>query len=196
MEFDVNMINHLIKSRRSVFPAKYTGETIPDFIIEKMLENANWAPTHRFTEPWRFKVFTGGGLEKLAKFQANMYKDKATKAGDFLENKYQKLLEKPLKCSHIIAIGMRRDPEESIREVEEIASVAMAVQNMYLTATAYGAGCYWGTGGVTYMDDAKPFFDLGENDRFMGFLFVGQLKGELHDGKRQPIDEKVEWIRN
>ena len=98
-------------------------------------------------------------------------------------------------ASHVIAIGMRRDPEESIREVEEIAAVSMAVQNMYLTATAYGVGCYWGTGGITYMEKAKAFFGLGEKDKLMGFLYVGSIQGELKaKGLRQPIGEKVNWV--
>ena len=51
------MIFDIIKKRRSVFPAQYSDEPIAQADIEKVLEAANWAPTHRYTEPWRFKVF-------------------------------------------------------------------------------------------------------------------------------------------
>ena len=57
MNYHTNEINHLIKNRRSVFPNLYTGEPVPKEVIDQMLENANWAPTHKFTEPWRFTVF-------------------------------------------------------------------------------------------------------------------------------------------
>ena len=71
----------------------------------------------------------------------------------------------------------------------------MAVQNMYLTATAYGVGCYWGTGGVTFYPEAKAFFGLGENDKFLGFLFVGNVKeGFAPQGRRNPIEDKVSWV--
>ena len=60
--FNVEDVNRLILNRRSVFPKDYTGEKVNDAIVQQMLENANWAPTHKLTEPWRFTVFTGDGL--------------------------------------------------------------------------------------------------------------------------------------
>lgn len=189
-------LNELIKNRRSIFPKMYSQDPVPEEVIQQMLENANWAPTHRFTEPWRFTVFQGEGLKKLAAYQAQLYKKVTEADGSYEERKYQKLANQPTMASHVIAIAMRRDPEKSIREVEEVAAVSMAVQNMYLTATAYGIGCYWGTGGITYMNEAKEFFGLGEEDKFMGFLYVGKLNGEIKaKGLRKPIEEKVTWVR-
>ncbi len=61
------LINELIRTRRSVFTQQFEpGKVIPDEIIWQALENANWAPNHKFTEAWRFTVFTGNGLQKLA----------------------------------------------------------------------------------------------------------------------------------
>lgn len=189
-------LNELIKNRRSIFPKMYSEDVVPEEVISQMLENANWAPTHRFTEPWRFTVFQGEGLQKLADYQSKLYKKVAEADGSYEERKYQKLANQPMMASHVIAIAMRRDPEKSIREVEEVAAVSMAVQNMYLTATAYGIGCYWGTGGITYMEEAKEFFGLGEEDKFMGFLYVGNLNGEIKaKGLRKPIEDKVTWVR-
>lgn len=188
--------NELIRKRRSIYPPLYSGEKVDDAIIEQMLENANWAPTHALTEPWRFTVFTGEGLKKLADFQSELYKKLSTADGSFDEKKYQKLQDKPLLCSHIIGIGMKRDPKKKIPEVEEIEATACAVQNMYLTAAAYGVGCYWGTGGITYKDEAKAFFGLGEEDKFLGFLFVGMPKeGKWPEGRRRPVAEKVQWVK-
>lgn len=195
-DFDPQLINELLRNRRSVYPAKYTGEQVDDSIIQEMLENANWAPTHRFTEPWRFVVFTGEGLQKLAAFQSELYKKVSTASGSFDQVKYDKLASKPMMASHIIAIGMSRCSKESVPEVEELSSVAMAVQNMYLTATAHGVGCYWGSGGVTYYEEAKPFFGLEPNDKLLGFLYVGNVaKENWPKGRRKPIVEKVTWVQ-
>lgn len=193
--FDVAQINQLIRNRRSIYPNMFSGERVDDAIIEQMLENANWAPTHALTEPWRFKVFTEGGLQQLADFQAGLYREKSLAAGNYDEQKYQKLAQKPLQCSHIISIGMQRDPKEKIEELEEVAAVACAVENMYLTATAYGIGCYWGSGGITYWPEARPFFDLGEQDRLLGFLYIGMPRTKWPAGRRKPISEKVSWVR-
>ena len=96
-------------------------------------------------------------------------------------------------ASCIIAIGMKRDPERRIPELEEIAAVSCAVQNMYLTATAYGVGCYWSTGGPTFWEEAKPFFNLEEVDKLMGFLFVGMPGPTQPKGFRKPWEQKVDW---
>jgi nitroreductase len=195
MEYNTNDINLLIKSRRSIYPNMYTGEKIDDKIIEQMLENANWAPTHRLSEPWRFVVFAGEGLKKLADFQSELYKEVTQREGSFSEDKFEKLATKPLSASHIIAIGMHRDEKKRLPEVEEIEAVACAVQNMALTAEAYQVGCYWGSGGITYMAEAKAFFGLGEEDKLLGFLYVGVPKMRPPRGRRKPIGDKVNWIR-
>ena len=195
MKFDTKTISELIKTRRSIYPINYSGETVENAIIEEMLENANWAPTHKFTEPWRFTVFTGEGLKKLATFQAELYMKKSLANGSFEEKKFNMLSEKPLMASHVIAIGMKRDAEERLPENEEISAVACAVQNMHLTATAYGVGAYWGSGGVTYLEEAKTFFGLGEKDRLLGFFFVGMPKGDWPKGNRKPFSQKVSWVK-
>jgi nitroreductase len=193
MSFDINALNTIIRARRSVFPKQYDpGKQVDNSIIEQMLENANWAPTHKLTEPWRFTVFTGHGLKTFANLQASVYKNAA---GDqFKEDNFKKLSTTPLLASHIISLGMKRHAEKNLPEMEEIAAVACAVQNMYLTATAYGVGCYWTTGGVTFTEAAKPFFDLEPADKLMGFLYVGVIAVPSPAGTRGPITEKIKWV--
>jgi nitroreductase len=194
MNYPVETINELIRSRRSIYPNMFTSEKVDDKIIHQMLENANWAPTHKLTEPWRFTVFSGKGLNKLAAFQAELYRKVTEDEGTFKASDFQKLLEKPLSASHVIAIGMKRDEKERLAEIEEIEAVACAVQNMYLTAAAYGLGAYWGSGGITYFEEAKSFFGLGEKDRLLGFFFVGIPKFLPPSGKRKPVEDKITWI--
>ena len=62
MDFNTEWLNEVIASRRSVFQQQYSGEQVNDAIVHQILKNANWAPTHKLTEPWRFNVFTGPGL--------------------------------------------------------------------------------------------------------------------------------------
>jgi nitroreductase len=195
-KFHPEKLSELIRSRRSVYPPQYSGQVIKKEIIEEILENANWAPTHKLSEPWRFSVFSGQGLKKLASFMAELYKEAATEKGSFDETKYQKLGTKPLRASHIISIGMKRDEKERLPEIEEIASVACAVQNMSLTAAAYGIGSYWGSGGITYFEKAKPFFELSPADKLLGFLHLGIPKASLPEGKRRPIADKVRWVED
>jgi nitroreductase len=196
MTFNQKEINQLMRLRRSVFPKDYTGEQVPEAVINQMLENANWAPTHKFTEPWRFTVFTGAGLKTLAAFQSECYKQVTSGNGTYQENRYVNLQSKPLEASHIIAVGMKRDEGNRLPEWEELGAVFCAVQNMYLTATAYGVGCYLSTGGITNFEEAKSFFGLGAEDKLCGFMFVGMLKGDVPDGRRNPVVDKVIWVKD
>lgn len=190
----INEINNLIQSRRSVFPKDYTGEKVDDSIIKAMLENANWAPTHKLTEPWRFIVFTSHGLKMLAETQASVYKKVTEADGSFKEERFQNLLTKPLQSSHIILVYMKRDEKKAVPEIEEAGAVFCAIQNMHLTATALGVGCYLSTGGVTYFEESKSAFGLSAEDRIIGFLHVGVARHNIElNGRRRPIDDKVTW---
>lgn len=195
-KFDTQEINQLFSYRRAIYPAMFSRERIDDAIIEQLLENANWAPTHARTEPWRFTVFADEGLQTLAQFQADLYRQLSTEEGNYQESKFKKLLDTPLMCSHIISIGMKLDAKGKVPAIEEAEAVACAVQNMWLTATAYGIGCYWGSGGITYKAEALSFFALEPEDQLLGFLYLGIPKGEWPEGQRKPIAEKVRWVKS
>ena len=191
MSYDIAQINELIKNRRAIFPKTYNDRPIPTEIIQQILENANWAPTHRFTEPWRFKVFRGEGLRRLGAHLAELYKAKVD-PDKYSEMKYNKTKNKPLRSACVIAICMQRDPEESVPEWEELAAVACAVQNMWLSCTAYGIGSYWSSPAT--ISDMNEFLELGQGERCLGFFFMGYHDLPQIPGKRKSIEDKVVWI--
>lgn len=193
-QYPAEIINHLIQHRRSVKPSAYNQLPVDEKIIHQMLENARWAPTHGMTEPWRFIVFTGEGLEQFATFQSDLYKQ-TTSTELFNENKFLKLKTTPLKASHLILIGMKRQLNGKIPENEEICAVACAVQNMMLTATAYGIGCYWSTGGMTYHPEMKNFLGLESTDKCLGMLYIGNYDPQEISASRSPVSEKTRWVK-
>lgn len=195
MNVNPEMLNEVIQNRRSVFQQQYSGSPVDDAIITQMLFNANCAPTHKLTYPWRFVVFTGSGLKQLADFQAGLYKSLTEADGSFREERYRNLLTKPMLSSHIIAVGMKRDEKKSVPEIEEIGAVFCAVENMYLTATAYGIGTYLSTGGITYFDEAKEFFGLANEDKLLGFLHVGVIGTKSPERSRGTLEDKIRWVR-
>jgi nitroreductase len=181
----------LIRKRRAIFPKTYNNKPIERKVIEEILENANWAPTHRHTEPWRFKVLVGKALERLNDYLSEYYKNN-TPAEQFSEVKLKKMQENPKKSACVIAICMQTDPEERVPEWEELAAVACAVENMWLTCTAHGIGCYWSTPQAAL--DANEFLGLKEGERCLGLFYMGYHDLEDLPGKRSPIEEKTEWI--
>jgi nitroreductase len=193
--FDAGALNELIRRRRSVFPKQYAADgQVDDAIVKQIIENATWAPSHGKTEPWKFIVFTGEGLKALGEFQAQLYKQEAGE--NFKEATFENLRTNPTKATHVIALCMKRDPNKKFPEIEEIAAMGCAVQNIYLSVTAYGLGGYWTTGGVTYKESAKSFFGLEADDKLMGFFYIGQVAVPSPEGKRQPMEDKVEWRKS
>jgi len=194
MQFNSDEIDRLLHSRRSVFPAGYSGEAVDETTVRAILENATQAPTHKLTEPWRFTVFINEGLKRLAEMQSSCY-EKVTRAnGTYREERHKGLQTKPLQSACIIAIGMKRNEKNIVPEVEELGAVFCAVQNMYLSAVAHGVGCYLSTGGITYFEEAKPLFGLGPSDRLIGFFHLGIPKEWPSAHARKSVDEVTQWI--
>jgi nitroreductase len=183
-------IDKLIRERRSVFPVQYNGKPIPRKVIEQMLENANWSPTHKRSEPWRFRVFeSAASREKLSDFLSHYYATN-TPPDQFSPIKQKKSKEAALKSACVIAICMRPDP--SLPEWEEIAAVSAAVQNMWLTATAYKVGAFWSSPNAIHA--AQDFLGLQPAERCLGFLYMGYTDAPIPDSARHPIADKVTWM--
>lgn len=185
------MIKKLITERRAVFPVQYNDTPILRETIESLLEAANWAPTHKRTEPWRFKVFHS--LEARTALANYMEATYPNNVQQFSEFKMRKLVEKPIQAGCVIAICFQRDPKESLPEWEEIAATAMAVQNMWLLATELGLGAYWSSPAL--LKDFGTYFPLNPGERCLGFFYIGNHDGPLEAGKRQTgIEAKTQWI--
>ncbi len=169
-----------------------------------MLEAARWAPTHHFTEPWKFIVFTDSAKEKLGLFLAGHYKT-STAPEKFNEGKYKKKISNMKKTSHCIAILVDRKVDSKAPEAEELSSVAMAVQNMHLLASDMGYGMYWSSASVfenkhersvTNPQELRDFLKLSDGQFCIGWLFVGTFDGKWPTSTRKPISTKMEWFQD
>ncbi len=192
MRYILSEVDAVIKDRRSIAPKDFSDRKVRPDVVERLLENARWAPTHHMTQPWRFKVFMEENKEALAEALPQIYR-KAVPEGSFKEGKMEKLRDKVQQSSVVIAICMARDPKERLPETEEVEAVACAVQNMHLTATAYGLGAYWSTGDPVYSDPMKEFLQLGEADRCLGLFYLGYPAIDWPKGQRKPQEYFVDW---
>ncbi|GAB5551167.1 MAG: hypothetical protein Sapg2KO_07580 [Saprospiraceae bacterium] len=181
----------LIKNRRSIYPNMYTDRPIDQTTIQTILEAANWAPNHRKTEPWRFKVFQGVALQRLADYLGDYYKSNTPEAL-FSEMKYKKTIKKPIQSACVIALCMQRDAEARLPQWEEEAALAMAVQNMWLMCTSLEIGSYWSS--PKSIVQAQEFLRLKEGESCYGLFFMGYHQAPELKAERSPIEDKVEWI--
>ena len=192
MKYSLSEVTDIITDRRTIYPEFYSERKVHKEIVEKLLNNAIWAPTHGMTQPWRFSVFMDEGRQKLAGFLSNLYKQKHS-GENFNEKKFDKLKHRPLKASVVIAISVERDSKGKITELDETLAVACAVQNMMLTATCYGLATFWATPGVIKYDEINSFLNI-ENGKCIGFLYVGYPAIEWPKSQRRPIEYVTKWI--
>jgi len=193
MPMNSEEVNQLLRGRRAIFPKMYKDRPIPRSILEEILENANWAPTHKLTEPWRFVVFEGAARERLGQFLAEQYRAGVPEE-QFSELKYRKNREKPVRSGAVIAICMQRDPRERVPEWEELAAVACAVQNLWLSCQPHGLGGYWSSPVTMLSDAAADFLDLGPGQRCLGLFYLGYYEGPALPGRRGPLADKTVWL--
>lgn len=191
-ESTATLARELIRGRRSTKPRLFNGQTIDDSLVWKLLEDASWAPTHGLTQPWRFHVFTGPALERLADFRQQWYRDH-TPPENYDPGKHERLRENLQRSSHAVLLCAHVDPEGPIPEVEEIEAVACAAQNLMLSAHAHGIQAFWGSGAETYTAENHRFLELAPTERCLGTLYLGYTDRRIPQSKRLPIEQRVTW---
>lgn len=193
MRYNLSEINLLIRNRRTIYPEQFTDRKVHKEQIDLILQNAQWAPTHGNTQPWRFHVFLDQGKEKLSQFLGETYLKQTPK--DLQSDvKFAKLVRRPLLATVVIAVSMKRQSDQKIMEIEEIQAVACAIQNMHLTATAYGLGAFWSTPKLIYTEDMLAFLGLEENDKCLGLFYLGYPAIEWPQAHRIPLEYHTQWI--
>jgi len=193
MKFSVSEITDLIRHRRTIYPKDYTDREVHREIVERVLSNGTWAPTHGMTQPWRFTVYTGDGRLALSTFLGEEYR-RITPPEKFFQKKFDTMTQRPLQSSVVIGLGMERDPAGKISERDELMATASAVQNMYLTCAAYGLGAFWATGGPLTGEGMRNRLGLSGNGQALGLFYIGYPAIEWPKGYRKPLDQVVSWV--
>jgi nitroreductase len=198
-------VQRTIAERRAVYPKDMLrSAVVPREKLERMLQAARWAPTHKLTQPWRFVVLGGRdktafeelSIELVSKNQPDPEKREAT-----LKKMRRKQDNDWKNVSCYVAIAMRRTQTQNAPpEWEEAASVAMAVQNLWLAGWEEGVHGYWSSWQPPARDAPEMLQFLGlseETDKVMGFFVAGVGDPERLSGYRGSrslgMDDYVTW---
>lgn len=192
MRFNVSEISALIKDRRTIYPEQYSNRAVHKELIEALLNNAIWAPTHGLTQPWRFIVISEDAKITLGEKLAESYLEAIPKENQS-DAKLSKMLNRPKKASAVIALILHREKGTKISEKDDFAAVACAVQNMHLTATAYGLGAFWSTPKIMNHQYIRTFLELTDEQECIGFFYIGYPEIEWPAGQRRPIEYVTTW---
>ncbi|WP_018662742.1 nitroreductase family protein [Heyndrickxia acidiproducens] len=183
----------LIKSRRSI--GVTAEKDVPDEVIQGLLEAATWAPNHKKTEPWKFRVVKGEGRVKLGEEMARIT---AGNTEGLSEEEAAKKVEKarkgPLRAPVMIVVAV--SPSGKVPEIEETVAAGCAIQNLLLYATEQGLATIVRTGDIAYAPELKDYLSLEAADKIVGLIYVGYPKREMDiKAQRIPAEEKTIWFK-
>jgi len=163
--------------------------------VARMVEAAVAAPDHGTLRPWRFIVLRGDAKDAFGAVLADAYERRCgAVGGEVVPAKLDKERTK-LGRAPLVVVVAAVPQEGKIPEVEQVAAVAAATQNLLLAATALGYGSMWRTGDPVFDPHVKRAVGLTEHDAIVGFLYLGTP----HEGGEKPPNEPsldglvVEW---
>jgi nitroreductase len=183
----------IIRRRRSI--GKMAAQQPSREQIERLLEAATHAPNHHKVEPWKFFVLAGKvrtelGAVMAESLAARMEETASEKAQAILNKERNKLLRSPV----VIVVAAERPLLPKVIEVENVAAVAAAVQNMLLTAEEMGLACMWRTGDAAYDPQVKKWLGLSAEEHIVAFVYVGYPAIPRLERYPTPIEAKTRWL--
>lgn len=141
---------------------------------EQIFRAALRAPDHGQLRPWRFLWVEGEDRLRVGKIIAEV---EAQCYGGQSEAQQKKSANRLLRAPLVLLIVARIVEHAKVPEVEQIMSTAAAVQNMLIAAHALGVGAMWRSGVVTYEPLLAEKLGLQNNERLLGFLYLGTPSG-------------------
>jgi nitroreductase len=189
----------LFRTRRTLKPvAMDPDREIPRPLLEEVLEDAIWAPTHGLTQPWRFHVFdTPASRASLAGALVGIYESTTPQAQQDA-GKRAKLEGGPRRAPVVIALLARVEPGGKIKKWEEIAAASCAAQNLMLSAHGKGLGSFWSSPPAACGREFADWLGADPNDQPLGLIYLGWPLAHAPQAVsvRAPLAERVIWHDN
>lgn len=178
-----------IAARRSIRAFSANAPTREQ--LEGLFSDANFAPNHRLTQPWRFYVC---GPETRAAYGLALGNRKAKKATD---EAHAEQIRKETSDSHrawpsMVIVAQVLNENQEIRE-EDYAATMMAIQTLCLSAVAHGLGTHIRSGAI--MDDpaARSAVGVAEGERIVAVLTIGEPLEVPAPKTRRAANELTIW---
>ncbi len=156
--------------------------------LDSILDAGLRAPDHGQLRPWRILVIEGEGRERLGALFAMA---KLTSDPDQSAEQLQKLKSKPLRAPVILIVVSKTVDHDKVPEVEQVLSAGAVVQNMLIAAHALGLGAIWRTGDIAYNPLVQKGLGLVENEKIVGFVYLGENEGRQKSQRNICVDDYV-----
>ncbi len=171
----------------------FLPEPIAAEVLHRLLDAAHHAPSVGFMQPWRFVRISCPELRKAIHALVEQERIRTAQALEEREDAFMKLkVEGILECSEVLVAALCEQREQYIfgrRTLPEmdLASLACAIQNMWLAARAEGIGMGW----VSMFEPQalKTLLTMPEDSQPFAVLCLGHV-AEFYD---KPMLEQQQW---
>jgi nitroreductase len=157
-----------IRARRT--HKQYGEAPVAEETVRELFELARFAPNHRLTNPWRFRLL---GPETRARVEAL--------AG---ENEALKLRRAP---TLVLATALLTGDDEI--DAEDVLATGCAVYAVLLAATARGLASYWRTPACFGDAAVREALGLAESERVVALVHLGPPASEPPGKERAALDD-------
>lgn len=186
-------VEQAIRTRRS--HKVFGGQAIDPATLRELIELATWAPNHKRTEPWRFAVARGERLPELAAASAAFLTAKSRGPIDAkLQGKIDKNAEMLRTAGAVIAVSYARSPDDPVRDREDYAACACAMQNLMLGVTARGLVSYWTTSAALIHPTLQGFWRVEAGEEVIGAIVLGSPAVEMPAVRYKSVDDVTRWL--
>ena len=158
----------VLRGRRTI--ELFLQTPVPGELVREAIEVATWAPNHHVTEPWHFYLLGPATISQCLDLVRDIVTSKkGPDAGAF---KAQSWSQKP----GWLVVTCKKS-EEEIRQREDYAACAAAVQNFMLYLRKAGVGSKWTTGDITRDERFAEIIGFNDTTEFVvGLIWYGYPK--------------------
>lgn len=127
----------------------FAGGTLAPELLARLLQAAHQAPSVGLMQPWRFIRITRGELREAIHAQVEAERVRTAEALGERSDEFMRLKVEGIRdCAELLVVALSDRREEHIfgrRTLPEmdLASLACAIQNLWLAARAEGLGLGW-----------------------------------------------------
>ena len=187
--------------RAAVYRAIYERRDMRHFVpgaidpatLARLLDAAHHAPSVRFMQPWRIVRITDASLREQLHAAVERERIATADALGKRRDEFMKLKVEGMRdCAEVLVVALMDRRETHIfgrRTLPEmdLASVACAIQNMWLAARAEGLGMGWVS--IFDVDEVRALLTMPPGAKPVAILCVGQVD-EFYP---QPMLEMEKW---
>ncbi len=164
-----------IRTRRT--HKAYAPEPVDRATLDELFELARWAPNHKLTNPWRFRVLGPNALERL----------KAATGDPVAAAKLDR-------APTLVAVSATQDNDDPSLDDEDICATAAAVYAVLLAAHGRGLAGYWRTPAILTTAEGRAAAGVAEGERVLGLLHLGHPRQEPRTPERAPVQDIVDYL--